>query len=358
MITTMSTRNSGAARNCGADIAKIVAMFFVVAVHVNGMGLGVDEMSNMGFGYRFARSVARTLFVSCIDIFAIISGYLGVYSSFKVTKMARLWFQVMITCTAVMAITALMTGTHLSAEQWIKSLMPVSAQLYWYMTCYFMLMLVTPFLNVGIVSLPQRTVQTIILLSMLSVCGMAAIGIKGTLGTNGGYSFEWIAILYLFGAYWRHYGFAKTVKRRCWLMVLVAVLLVGSLIPRIVSPRYYYSEYTSPVTLVIAISIVALCLRIEFEGSRIKRVVTFLATTSLGVYLVHCAPVFWNEVFHRTIKIFRPNGFWSWILGLMLFSLSFYVVGTLFEAIRSCVVSFAVQMIVKMRSPVENKRIV
>ena len=86
---------SGAAENAagyrdrviGVDIAKILAMFMVVGIHISGFGLPWSQGCEPALNERMIRSCCNAFFASCIDIFAMASGYLGVVTSFKLSRM-------------------------------------------------------------------------------------------------------------------------------------------------------------------------------------------------------------------------------------------------------------------------------
>ena len=99
-------------RIVGVDIAKIVAMLFVVGCHVNGMGLCVSHSG--GNGGWIVRSLAGSLLMTCVNIFAMVSGYTGVSSRFRLSRIANLWVQTVFTCFVVALGTSLAVGVPVS----------------------------------------------------------------------------------------------------------------------------------------------------------------------------------------------------------------------------------------------------
>ena len=76
-------------RLLGVDLAKVLAMFFVVAIHLsNRSNCPASAMSIKPF----VDSVAKT----GVDIFAIASGYVGVCSVFKLSRLIKLWLRVVV----------------------------------------------------------------------------------------------------------------------------------------------------------------------------------------------------------------------------------------------------------------------
>ncbi len=217
--------------------------------------------------------------------------------------------------------------------------MPVAGGIYWYVTAYYMLMFVMPFLNCGLRTLPKRESGVVLAVALVIVCGQAAIGITGGLDTNGGYSFAWLALLYLLGGWWRLH---LTCRRQCtflWIVAAIVLLLTGTVLAKIVPARFYAHGYTSPFTLGLAFCVFNMCLSVRIANARIASFVKWLASCSLGVYLVHMAPVFGKYVFLKTIRsiVVRSAGDWLW--NLLWLTIAFYAVGTLFEASRRALFS-------------------
>lgn len=149
-------RSSKHERIIGVDIAKIVAMILVVAVHVNGFGLPYVGDNPTGLGYLLLRSFLGAIFMACINIFAIASGYAGIMATFKISRLIRLWIQIVFTGLMVLICLDLFTDINVQTKDYLKACIPIAKKQYWYMTAYFMLCLVMPVLNAGIKSLNQK----------------------------------------------------------------------------------------------------------------------------------------------------------------------------------------------------------
>lgn len=305
-------------RIIGVDIAKIIAMLLVVAVHVNGYGLPYVGSNSPELGYRLLRSFLSPIFDACINIFAIASGYVGVVSSFKMSRIIRLWIQVVFTGLAVLACLDLLTDVNVQIKDYLKACIPIAKEEYWYMTAYFMLCFVMPVLNVGIKYLAQNELRNIVLLLLGVICVESFVCSVGVLGVEGGYSFEWLLVLYVVGAYIRLYNPLDKSKWVLWGGACVCAMVVGwapQILHRFIPlsgvlPRLFeFGGYTSPFTVVIALCIFALCLQVRIASERTRQAVRFLSSTTLGVYLIHVQPVFFRDVFGKYVhKMVVFNG--------------------------------------------------
>ena len=290
-------------RIIGVDIAKIVAMLLVVAVHINSYGLPYVGNNPPGLFYLLLRSFLGAIFMACIDIFAMASGYVGIMSSFKLSRIIRLWIQVVFTGLTVLVSLNVFTNVKVQPIHYLNACVPIAKNEYWYMTAYFMLAFVMPVINMGIRSLDEKGLRRVVLLMLGIICGQCFILNFGGLGVANGYSFEWLLVLYLVGAYIRLYNPLCMTNTMLFACIVVCAVISGwgPLLLRngvVHLPRELgFRDYTSPFTVVIALCIFVLCLKIQIAPKRTRRLVGILSSTTLGVYLIHGQTVFFRDLF-------------------------------------------------------------
>lgn len=337
-------------RIIGVDIAKIVAMILVVAVHVNGFGLPYAGDNPPGLGYMMLRSFLGAIFMACIDIFAIASGYVGIASPFKLSRIIRLWIQVVFTGLAVLICLDLFTGVHVQPIDYIKACVPIAKGQYWYMTAYFMLCFIMPVLNAGIKAQPEKELRYAVILLLGVICGESFVCSANALGVECGYSFEWLAVLYVVGAYIRLYNPLDKSKTVLVGVVCVCAIIVGwfpMILPKptelnaLPVPRLLeFSGYTSPFTVVIALCIFGLCLKVRIVSENARRVVLFLSSTTLGVYLIHVQPVFFREVFGKSFQKLTVSEGVGYLCLLIISTAVIYIACSLLDLLRMMLFRF------------------
>lgn len=301
-------------RIIGVDIAKIVAMVFVVGTHVGGMGFPIEG----GCCLPWVRGTSLGLFDACVDIFAIASGYVGFGVPFKLSRLVELWLQVVFTCVVCSLGLVWTTGQSPGLQEWVRAFMPIAGGKYWYMTAYFMLAFTMPFLNAGLRSLDRKTSLRILSLMVGIVCGQASLGIKGGLGVEAGASFEWLLICYLLGAYWRLHGFPLNVSRRQWLLPILPLAVISGCgvlaLPESLAGRVYWRGSISPLSLALSICIFGWALTVASPGEVWGKVIRRLSSCTLGVYLFHLAPVVWGNGVLPRIRTWVVHDSLTWIV--------------------------------------------
>ena len=181
-------------RMYGIDVARIFAMFLVLLFHMQGV------LSGFG-GSGFTGKVLNAASIACVDLFALISGYVGVASRFRWSRIASLWIQTVFTGFVVVAVGMAVGIFSPSMKDWGKVFMPISSHAYWYLTEYFLMFLFTPFLNAGFSMLSKRQ---IIVLSTVMFVGIVAVPSLNPCGSDtyllgNGLSTMWLIICYFFG---------------------------------------------------------------------------------------------------------------------------------------------------------------
>lgn len=305
----------------GVDIAKIIAMVFVVGTHVAGSGFPIEG----GGALRWIRATTLGLFDSCIDIFAIASGYVGIMAQFRLSRIVELWLQVVFTCVVCSLGLVWVTGSSLGLDEWIRSFMPIAGAKYWYMTAYFMLAFTMPFLNAGVSALDRKTSGLVIAIMLAIVCGQSFVGIKGGLGVEAGYSYAWLVILYLVGAYWRLYGDRLEFSTLHWFLPMVPLAFVSGVVPNYlpsaIASRVYWLGYISPFTVALSVCIFGWALSLKVENVRAQQAIKLVSSCTLGVYLFYYTPLIYGHAIKPYITSVHPTGavsWWSYVMGTTL----------------------------------------
>ncbi len=321
-------------RLLGVDLAKVLAMFFVVTIHLSNRSACPPDGALIK---PFVDSVAMT----GVDIFALASGYVGVCSVFKISRLVKLWLRVVaLGCGMLLALQVL--GVQgVSANAICKSLLPVTTNQYWYITAYFPLALFAPIINEGIKSSPKNNIR-LILVALIVAIGFCTVVGFDFCKINYGYSFLWLLILYVLGAYWRLYinETFSAIKLSCCFAGIVALSGFASLSASILSrcipimQNVGIMEYTSPVTLALSIVIFALCLNLRQAGPKMSWIIHSLSVTSLSVYILHDNRVFSGKVLSPFLKQLQIETAYGWLLMVFIFAVLIYISGSIVEYFR------------------------
>lgn len=280
-------------------------------------------------------------FNTCIDIFAIASGYVGVMAGFRFSRLIEIWLQVVFVCVVSTLCIMYFTCDAVGVNLWIRSIMPIAGAQYWYMTAYFMLAFTMPFLNAGIQSLDKRTSGIVIGTMLAIICGQGLLGIYGGLGVAAGYSYAWLVVLYLVGAYWRLYGERWQFASIIWCCPLIPLAFISGVLPMLIPGeilrKNIWLNYTSPFTVLLAVFIFGLSLSIKVKNLVIVRLIKLIGGCTLGIYLFHQSNFLHQYVILPYIRNIKVEGAFDWLMHVVCTTIVVFVACALIDYLRQVI---------------------
>ena len=155
-------------RNYGLDVLKILSMVFVVILHALGQG----GMMNKGtLGMQFAVLALFYITTPAVNIFALVTGYVSFTEKKKPLNRKRLfemWFQVVFYALVVTTICRFVVPDAVTTRDFVSSVMPLYYDIYWYFTAYFLVSVLSPFINAAVRSLSESTLRKVFFVMIFS----------------------------------------------------------------------------------------------------------------------------------------------------------------------------------------------
>lgn len=337
----------GGKRNYGLDLLRILSMFMSVNLHVLGQGGAMVKIVSAPETY-YAAWFLETCAYCAVDLYGLISGYVGVDSKYRPARILELWFQVFFYSAGITLIYRIFApGLQVEGGLW-KAVFPVSWKTYWYFSSYVGLFFLMPYLNKMINSLTEREVKRLgVTLFLVFSAATALPKVNGSdfLQLVGGYSFAWLLILYLLGACIKKCRFPRWKKRQYLLAYFGLVtfswifkILVENYTRKIYGEAKFgrlFTGYAAPTILLSAV-----CLFLIFEGLEIKkewvqRLIRFAAPLAFSVYLIHTHPLIWQYILKNAFSSYRYLPAWAIIPAVLGSAAGIYVVCSLVDVVRS-----------------------
>ena len=290
------------------DLLRIFSMFLIVFLHSIDHS-GVLEMANNAgqiftFGYVF---FVYFLSQICVNLFVLISGFFLSESNFKLEKLVRLWLETVFYSFLIKCFFMATGKIPFSPLSLISCFLPVFTGRYWFMTIYFGLYMLMPFLNILIkkLNVKQFTSLNILLFFLLSVWISFSNQIKG-MNSGAGWGLSWFIVLYLAGAWFRKcYKKKETGSLKYFLiwitiaMFVLGCLLAGQKIPVLNSFTRNLYRYDSAPVYVSSLLVFTAFLNINIKNDRSK-ILRVISGATLGVYLIHAhanvSPWLWEDL--------------------------------------------------------------
>ena len=282
-----------------------------------------------------------------VNIFAMISGYVGANARHKFSSFVKVYAMVWFYSVGIWVLYLLCTDSFSSAwGEIVKALFPVVTKAYWYFTAYTVLWFIMPLLNHGIECVEiypdfQRGLLLFLLIVTIIPIVSPNADCKYTLGIFDGHNLIWLAICYCIGAYSHRYGLCKNWSNMqiiiaCCLSILFtpAWLVISSLFfqSRCIS---VFTEYSS-----LPMMLSALFLLLAFERLHIdigNQFIRFVTPSLFSVYLIHDHPAI-HEWLRGRLSFIWTIPFYLLPLCIFLVVVSLFISCIIIDLVRRAIV--------------------
>lgn len=344
------TLNKESERIYSLDILRIIAMFMIVCLHINGHG-GVINIVNENVTFNtVAVFLLEALCIGSVNIYVLISGYFLVNHSFKLSRVVKLLIETLFYSCSIYCGAIIYGSTELTFSGICETVFPISFELYWFITAYVGMYLLSPLINIGIKNFSKRQhLCAIWILTIIIVLWSSTIPQIAPFNANNGYSVVWFVILYLIAAYMKKYvtfSFDKQscIKYLCIYVVSCVVLTGFAVLMYYVSVRILnlsgiyisqYYKYTSPFVLVASISLFIAFMKIRIKNGFFLKFINKIAPLTMGVYLIHDNPNMRYIIWEHLLNVSEWNNDQTLLLKVIIGALIVFICCILIDTVRT-----------------------
>ncbi|MBR3949129.1 MAG: acyltransferase [Oscillospiraceae bacterium] len=240
-----------------------------------------------------------------VDIFVLISGYFLIKSrEFRVGKLLKLWGQVAFYSLGLKLLGGLLGFGHPELVGILQALLPVSFTQWWFATTYFVLFLLSPYINVGLNALTKAQYRRLLAVMAVIWCLYPTLLRQNVEGGN----LIWFVFLYALAGYLRL--FSQDFRWKAGTLFAASGLLLGAdlawaaLCAFLDGVRPGVGELATGFFGMDQLPVVAaaVCLLLGFRKLEVPYSpwINRLGGACFGVYLIHDSPVIrywlWNEL--------------------------------------------------------------
>lgn len=317
-------------RNYGIDLCRLVLMFMVCILHVLGHG-GVLNASSGNPIKSSVFGLIEILSFYAVDGFAFISGYASSGKNPKFHKLINMWFQVIFYSFFITLIVFLLGLAPFNIKDLIKGILPVTTNVYWYFSSYFILFFTMPILNKFFLSLDKNTSKKafIIIIFLFTILGLFMNPFK----TNSGYSGLWLMVLYSLGILAKKIELFKNKSSLKLILVWIIFILISWALNQFLSIGILIS-YISPTIVFSGIIMVILFSRIKINQKCIS-IIAKLSPLAFGIYLFHETPIIRSTFIKNSFSFLVTKNIVLGILGVLFIAFIIFSIGLIIEFIRT-----------------------
>ncbi len=307
------------------------------------------EHTAVGSGKYLFLSFLQILVCCAVNIYGITTGYLLCRKQFGLARLTKLWLTTVFWSVSVSCCVFLLDPASRTISETVSMFLPILRGRYWFFTAYFVVMLISPVLNLVIDSLSRRQFHLLfaVLFVIFGVVPVCSLGYD-VLRISTGHHFSWMIVLYLIGGYLQKMD-DETISVTArfsgrWLagyFAFAAVhLLYKYLVPFVGLEGYVNLLQTYPSPLILG---EAICLFLFFKNScknipgesMTGKVMGFISPGVYSVYIIHVHPkVYWND---NIVALFRQWDGWNaarMCLAMLGTALAVFVACVLLDALR------------------------
>lgn len=282
-VRILETKVDG--RNSTVEAVRILAIFGIIMMHSTGSFFsGVPVGANCVF-----LILINDLGNIGVTLFALITGYYGI----KNVRRKCLEMQQKIFFCSVISFAGITISSpeNITTGNMLKAVFPVAGRVYWYATCYFYLLLVSPFLEKITEKLDRysmyKFVMTLILI--LSIIPTIFFFFPDTM-QDGGKGMAWIVACYFVGGGYQRFRISEKISTQklavCFLVTQVAMFVGNTMLS--IRRGFLYVPFARDCSFFILVS--ASCvLLLAVKKKRNSRVINQIASNVFVVYLTEGA---------------------------------------------------------------------
>lgn len=193
-----------AKRDTNIELLRIISMFLIVILHSFRDSGVITKLDSGTVNYYWSYFIYGITQIA-VNCFVLISGYYMINTKFKLKKLASLWLEVALCSVSVYIFLVLFKETTFSIVSLVTCLFPVLSGRYWFVTTYFGLYLLTPFLNKTIKELGKNVHKNLIFLLFFLFSVWILVPFSEGMNSGGGWGLAWFIVLYFQGTYLRLY---------------------------------------------------------------------------------------------------------------------------------------------------------
>ncbi len=338
-------------KNVGIELLRIISMFMIVIHHIIGHGGILNSTTSLSIN----NNLIFLLEISCygaVNLYALITGYVCVNSKHRWERIIELWLQVFFYTFLITLIFYIVPQNTINVgiKDLIKSILPVMSKQYWYFSSYFCLFLFIPFINKLINILTKKEHKNICVISLITFCIIAflgrSIGGSDIFNVNNGYSFIWLTIMYIVGAYIKKYPEDLRKNNIFYLLIYIfSILLIwlSEVIISIITLKYFgnirgnklFITYISPFLTIGTISLFIFFSRLNINKG--VNIILKFASVSFGVYLISEHNIIRTLFITNKFKEYANMPWYLMIIYTLLTAVVIYIICSLIDYIRKII---------------------
>ncbi len=329
--------------NYGIGLFRIISMFMVLILHILGHGSIWDATDALTVNHETAWLLAVGAYCA-VNSYALISGYVGYGKRHKYSKLLYLYLQVIFYTLITTAVFYVYRPELIGPQALFHAAFPFAFNTYWYFTAYFCLFFFMPFYNLMLDTF-DRAVMKKMLVTMFVVFSVLPVLFQSDFPfTGNGFSFLWLSVLYIAGAYMKKYAGALSYNNKKNLLgyfFCVILTWMSKIVIEFVNFKKtgtpgdgnYLISYVSPTIVSCSVFLLLFFSRLDCREG-LKRLIRFFVPVSFGIYLFHEEPLIREAFIVGAFRHYIELNPFLMVLAVLITALVIGFAGALIDRVR------------------------
>lgn len=336
-------------RSANFDLLRIVATFMVIMMHFLWHGNVLSECKYGTLSYYFFWGIRAAVY-PCVNCFVLLGGYFNCDKKIRISKIVELEIQTLFYSILGFSIALFIGSISINFKTLRETILPFSSESYWYVTCYIILLLIAPILNIAINNMKKSELQVVICLLFVVYSVVPMLTVWPTNHFSMGRDVPWFIELYLIAGYIKRFGISTRIRTATGIYVGAVILLILSsfvigILTNLVLGRATLTELlyvnNSPLVLLESLALFLGFKQVEIQEN-VGRIISKIAQCSFGAYLLHenvlLRNIIWNSLDPNRF-LGANNGVLLTVIYMLVATLIIFVCGSIIESIRKIIMS-------------------
>ena len=288
-------------RESNFELLRIVLMLLIIVGHLL---LNSEKLGAIGTKEYYITNIMRSFTVFGVNGFILLSGYFGINLNYK--KLIRLDIKILF-YTWIFFVIGIVSGIHqINIIKDILLIFPVITKRYWFITDYFVLCILSPFLNKFIQSLDREELKKLLLISGIIFYLIATFCF---MVNDSGYGMINFIYLYFIGFYLKHYykdEHSSIFYFSIYGIISIMLFVVNWGMTKITG--FYFDSLISYNTIFVLGGAISLFLAFKNLKIPTYTIINRSAAACLSIYVIHTNPTISQFMFCNILKINQITG--------------------------------------------------
>lgn len=332
-------------RKSNFELLRIIAILLVMLVHSNFYSINIptqNEIFNSSI-ISYCRLFVQGLSISCVNIFILISGYFGIKPCLR--SFSKFIFSCIFITISVYLFCIVLNKDTVSLSR-ILDVTFLSKE-FWFIKSYILLYILSPVINSFVNTIPKK--QNEILIASLTLYMVVFSWIfDSTEYLEGGASPLFFIYLYILGRYLNIYNVNFFKQRSIYLILYIFISLILAYIS-FISLKYYPQfgcfrmfRYDNPLVVCQAMLLLLFFKNLTFKS----KLVNYIASSSLAIYLFHTHPSVMGPFFCNPIKYaFQNYNYPLFLLIVLLIIIVFVIIAVIIDKSGNIIYNYVINNI-------------